>query len=121
MKNVAILGARGFVGKSLIKYLDGRYNVLPITRADFNLLDSDAVKVVNLAAGEDSWQNFMLFRSGKDENHVTWRLLQRFEERVESRHGKHVDLVYDKNAVLAVCGRDKHLVAERADIFHAIV
>lgn len=44
MKNVAILGARGFVGKSLNKYLDGRYNVLPITRADFNLLDSDAVK-----------------------------------------------------------------------------
>ena len=44
MKNVAIMGARGFVGKSLSLYLKDKYNVLPVTRDDFSFLDGDKVK-----------------------------------------------------------------------------
>ena len=87
----------------------------------YYILDSDAVKVVNLTARENRWQDFVLFRCCEDKNHVTWRLFQCFEERVESRNGKHVNLVYDKDAVFSVCGRDKHLVAKQSDIFHSIV
>ena len=43
MKRVAIMGARGFVGKSLTEYLKDKYSVFPITREQFSLLDGDAV------------------------------------------------------------------------------
>ncbi len=44
MKKIAILGAGGFVGKSLTAHLKDKYEVLPITRRNFSLLDGDAVE-----------------------------------------------------------------------------
>lgn len=44
MKKIAIMGARGFVGKNLTEYLQKKYQVFPITRDDFSLLDSEKVK-----------------------------------------------------------------------------
>lgn len=44
MKKIAIMGARGFVGKSLSEYLRERYEVYPITREQFSILDENAVK-----------------------------------------------------------------------------
>lgn len=44
MKKVAILGARGFVGRSLTEYLSPFCEVFPITRKEIDLLDSEAVK-----------------------------------------------------------------------------
>lgn len=43
MKRVAIMGARGFVGKSLTGYLEDKYSVFPVTRENFSLLDEAAV------------------------------------------------------------------------------
>lgn len=43
MKKIAIMGAGGFVGANLTEYLGRRYEVLPITRRNFNLLDENAV------------------------------------------------------------------------------
>lgn len=43
---IAILGARGFVGGRLFKYLEkSKYSVVPITRQDLDLLNSDSVKL----------------------------------------------------------------------------
>lgn len=44
MKKIAIMGARGFVGKSLTEHLQEGYSVYPITRNEFSLLDENAVK-----------------------------------------------------------------------------
>ncbi len=46
MKKIAILGAGGFVGRSLCEYfrtLSGSYDVVGVRRSDFSLLDGDAV------------------------------------------------------------------------------
>lgn len=43
MKRVAIMGARGFVGKSLTGYLEDKYSVFPVTREQFSFLDEEAV------------------------------------------------------------------------------
>ena len=44
MKKIAILGAGGFVGRSLTAHLKDKYEVLPITRRNFSLLDDVAVE-----------------------------------------------------------------------------
>lgn len=44
MKRIAILGARGFVGKNLTEYFRERCQVFPVTRQDFDLLDGDALR-----------------------------------------------------------------------------
>ena len=44
MKKTAILGAGGFVGRSLTAYLADKYEVLPVTRKNFSLLDEKAVE-----------------------------------------------------------------------------
>ena len=43
MKKIAIMGARGFVGKALTAHLQDKYTVCPITREQFSLLDEQAV------------------------------------------------------------------------------
>lgn len=44
MKKIAIMGAGGFVGRSLVEHFKDRYNLYPITREQFNMLDEKAVK-----------------------------------------------------------------------------
>jgi nucleoside-diphosphate-sugar epimerase len=41
---IAILGARGFVGRNLVKYLQHSHDVIAVTRATVDLLDADLVK-----------------------------------------------------------------------------
>lgn len=44
MKKIAIMGAGGFVGRSLTEYLQGKYKVYSITRNDFSFLDEEKVE-----------------------------------------------------------------------------
>lgn len=44
MKKIAIMGARGFVGRNLTEHLQNKYLVFPVTRDDFSLLDAEKVK-----------------------------------------------------------------------------
>ncbi len=48
-------------------------------------------------------------------------LLQRFEQRIESRGGQHVHLVDDIDLELAVLGRILDGLAQVADLVHAVV
>ena len=43
MKKIAIMGARGFVGKALTNHFKDKYEVYPITRQEFSLLDEQAI------------------------------------------------------------------------------
>lgn len=46
MKNIAVLGARGFIGQNTIKHLSKNpdYQIFPVTRNEVNLLDFEDVK-----------------------------------------------------------------------------
>lgn len=46
MKNVAVLGARGFIGKNTVHYLESscKYNVIAVTRDNVDLLNGEAVE-----------------------------------------------------------------------------
>ena len=44
MKRIAVMGAGGFVGRNLVEYLKNRYEVHPVTRDQFSLLDEKAVQ-----------------------------------------------------------------------------
>lgn len=46
MKNIAVLGARGFIGKNTVHYLEKccKYNVIAVTRDNVDLLNGEAVK-----------------------------------------------------------------------------
>lgn len=45
MKKIAVLGARGFIGKNTVEYLENsnKYQVFPVTRANADLLDAISV------------------------------------------------------------------------------
>ena len=44
MKKIAVMGARGFVGHNLTEHLKENYDVLPITRDNFNQQEEKAVE-----------------------------------------------------------------------------
>ena len=45
MKKIAVLGANGFVGRSLARFLSQSYQVTPVTRDTLDMLDPIAVKI----------------------------------------------------------------------------
>ena len=81
----------------------------------------DPVEIVGLATRKNRRQNLMLLGRGKNEYGVCRRLLQRLEKCVESRGRKHVDLVYDVNAVLSHLRRNLHLVHQVLDVINTVV
>ena len=66
-------------------------------------------------------QHFLRLGCGENEFHVRWRLLQRFQERVERRRRQHVHLVDDVDFVARLRRRVAHVFAKLAHLFDAIV
>lgn len=44
MKKIAIMGARGFVGKNLTEFFQHRYEVYPLTRKELDILETEEVR-----------------------------------------------------------------------------
>lgn len=44
MKRILITGVDGFIGKNLVEYLDGMYDILPVSRKEADLLDQKQVE-----------------------------------------------------------------------------
>ena len=82
---------------------------------------ADAVEVIGLAAAQDGRDDLVLLRRGEDEDCVCGRLLERLQERVESRLGEHMHLVDDIHAVASHLGRYLHLLHQSLDILDAVV
>src|SRR5437879_489450 len=57
------------------------------------------MEIEALATAHDRRQNFLRFSRRENEFHVGWRLLQRFQKRVERGRGEHVHFVDDINFV----------------------
>ena len=86
-----------------------------------DLVRGNTAKVKALAAGEDRRRELLRLRRRQNEDDVGGRLLQRLEQRVERALGKHVHLVDDVDAVAARLRRILHLLAQVADLVHAVV
>ena len=86
-----------------------------------NVVHSDPVEIVCLAAGQDRRKDLVLLRGGKNEYRIGRRFLQCLEEGVESRRTEHVHLIYDIDAVLAYLRRYAHLVYKGLDVIHTVV
>ncbi len=86
-----------------------------------DIVHRDTVEIISLATGKDGRENFVLLSRGEDENRVLRRFLEGFQESVEGRLRKHVDLVDDVDAVFADLRRDTDLVHEGLDVLDAVV
>ncbi len=81
----------------------------------------DAAEVVALAAREDRRGDLLQLGRGEDEDQMLRRLLDDLQQRVEGREREHVHLVDDIDALLHRGGREHGLLAQGADVVHAVV
>ena len=86
-----------------------------------HIVDPDPIEIENLATGKDGRDNLVTFGSGQDENGVAWRFFQRFQEGIECRIRKHVNLIDDVDLVLSGLGRVANLLYQIPDIFYGVV
>ena len=92
-----------------------------VAQAALDLLDSDALEVVALAARLDGRRDLMGLRRRENEDDVRRRLLERLQERVERLGRQHVDLVDDVDLVAAIDRRELDRLAQVADLVDAAV
>ena len=71
-----------------------------------------AVEVIDLASGQDGWDDLVLFSGCQNEYSVGRRLLQGFQECIESLVAEHMHLIYDIDAVAPHLGRNLHFLNE---------
>ena len=86
-----------------------------------DIFGSDAGEIIPLAAGQDGGGDLLDLRRRQDEDHVGGRFFQRFQQRIEGCRGEHVHLVDDIYLILARAGGVGGLVAQVADVIHAVV
>ena len=79
------------------------------------------MEIEALATAHDRRQNFLRFSRRENEFHVGWRLLQRFQKRVERGRGQHVHFVDDINFVARFGWRVAHVFAQLAHLLDAVV
>ena len=63
----------------------------------------------------------MGFRCGQNKYHIFRGLFQCFQQRIECSYRKHMDLIYNIDFVPSFCRPVRHLLADLADIVHAVV
>lgn len=78
-------------------------------------------EIETLATGKNRRRELMHLRSGKNEQHIGGRLLQRFQQRVKCADGKHMHLVDDIHTVFRRDGSKICLFTQIADVINAIV
>ena len=85
------------------------------------ILHGHAFEVVDLATRQDGRQYLVLLRSGENEHHMSWRLLQCLQKRVEGGSRKHVHLVDNEHLVASDLRRDARLFHQRLYVFDRVV
>ena len=86
-----------------------------------DIVNSDPVEVIRLAAREYGRKDLVFLGGGKDEYSVCRRFLQCLEESIEGSLGQHMHLVYDIYAVPSHLRRYAHLVHKGLDVFDSVV
>ena len=86
-----------------------------------DLVQSDPLEPVALAAGMDRGRDFLRFGRGEDKDHVRRRFFEGLQQGIEGLVREHVDFVDHIDLVLAAYGRILHGLAQLADMFDAAV
>ena len=81
----------------------------------------DPPEVEALAAAEHRGWNFVWLGGGQNKTGMWRGFFQRFEQSVEGAAAQHMDFVDDINFEAPFAGAKAHLVAQLADIVHAVV
>ena len=92
-----------------------------VEQAARDVLRADAAEIEPLAARQDGRGHLVQLGRRQDKQHMLGRLLERFEQRVERADREHVHLVDDEHALFDLRGRVARLVAQVADVVHAVV
>ena len=87
----------------------------------YDVLHGHAAEVVDLATGENGWEQFVLLGGGKDEDSVFGWLFESLQKGVEGSSGEHVNLIDDEHFVFAHLRRNVHLLNELADVVNTVV
>ena len=85
------------------------------------VLDSYALKVIDLTAAQYGWKNLVLLRCSQNEDDVVWRFFKGLQECVEGLLREHVDLVDNEHLVTSHLWRYAHLVNQFTDVVNRIV
>ena len=86
-----------------------------------NVLRTDAAEIEPLTARQNGRRYLVKLGGSEDEQNVLRRLLKCFEQRIERTDGQHVYLVDDEHALADLCRRVARLIAQVADVVHAVV
>ena len=86
-----------------------------------DVLRADAPEVEPLAARQDGRGHLVQLGGRQNKQHMLGRLFERLEQRVERADREHVHLVDDENTLFDLCGGIARLVAQVADVVHAVV
>jgi len=81
----------------------------------------NALKIEPLAARGNCSGNLVQLGCGKNEYGVRRRLFKRFQECIECRNGKHVNLINNIDPVPAFLGAVTNIVAKSSNIVYAVV
>ena len=84
-------------------------------------LHGEAPEIEALAAGEDGSRHFLRLRGREDKDHVSRRLLNGLEQRVERRSRQHMDFVDDIDLEPPELRRVIHFLQQIADLVDAAV
>ena len=79
------------------------------------------MKIEALASREHRRGNLMQLRRREDEKHMLGRLLESFQQCVESRDREHMHLIDDIDTIFQLSRRIDHGIADIADIVNAVV
>ena len=99
-----------FVGKALV-FTD-------VDQVLCHLISSNGTEVKALHAGKNSCKNFLRIGGTHDKRHVRRRLLQRLEQGVKCRRGKHVHLVDNVDLALAA---HRSVTSARNNLFSHVI
>ena len=86
-----------------------------------DLLERGALEVEAVAAVDDRGRHLVRLGRRQHEHHVLGRLLERLQERVPGRRREHVRLVEDVDALAALHRRERHVLAQLADVVDRVV
>ena len=99
-----------FVGKALV-FAD-------VDQVLCHLISGNGAEVKTLHAGQNSCKNFLRIGGAHDKRHVRRRLLQRFEQGIKCRRGKHVHLVDNVDLAFAAHGS---VTSARNNLFSHVI
>ena len=114
------VGCLGDVSDCLVLYLNA-FRPGQFQQSVCNGFNGYSSEVVSLAPGQNRDRKLMHFRGRQYKNHIRWRLLQCFEQRIKGTYRKHMHLIDDINLILSFRRRVRNFFNNLTNVVHAVI